>query len=60
MDFPFLLKREMELQVTLIPVLPEENQGRLYRITSFKEVNTEEWEGNSSLNLLDPAELTQN
>ena len=47
-----------ELQVTLIPVLPEENQGRLYRITSFKEVNTEEWEGSSSLNLLDPAELT--
>ncbi len=49
-----------ELQVTLIPVSPGENQGHLYRITSFQEVNTKEWEGSHSLNLLDPAELTQN
>ena len=61
-DYGFSIPFEegKELQVTLVPVLPEENQGRLYRITSFKEVNTEEWEGSSSLNLLDPAELTQN
>lgn len=56
--FSIPLEKGKELQVTLIPVLPAENQGHFYRITSFQEVNTEEWEGSNSLNLLDPDELT--
>lgn len=42
-----------ELKVTLIPCLPDENEGRLYKITCFKTVSTTEWEGESSLNLMD-------
>ena len=56
--FSIPLEKGKELQVTLVPVLPAENQGHFYRITSFQEVNTEEWEGSNSLNLLDPDELT--
>lgn len=51
---------EKELQVILIPGLPEENQGHFYKITSFKEITTEEWEGKNSLHLLDPDQLTKN
>lgn len=58
--FSIPVEEGKELQVTLVPVLPEENQGHLYRITSFQEVNTEEWEGSNSLRLLDPSKLTEN
>lgn len=41
------------LYVTLTPCLPSENDGVLYKITSFQEVNTEEWENDSTLKLME-------
>lgn len=42
-----------ELHVTLVPCLPSENNGILYQITSFQEVNTEHWENDSTLKLME-------
>lgn len=41
-----------ELHVTLVPFQPED--GKLYRITSFREVRTEDWENDSTLKLMEP------
>ena len=58
-QFSIPFGEEKALQVTLVPVLPSQNQGPLYRITEFKQVNTGEWEDKSSLDLMDPEELGQ-
>lgn len=58
-DFSIPIEGEKALQVTLVPVSPEENEGQLYRVTSFKQVSTGDWEDKSSLNLLDPNALSE-
>lgn len=45
---------EKELQVTLQACMPGENSGSLYRITSFSQISTKEWEDKSTLNLVKP------
>ena len=59
-SFSIPFEEGKELQVTLVPYLPSENQGHLYRITAFQEVTTKELKGSNSLDLLDPAELSEN
>ena len=59
-DFSIPFGEGKALKVSLTPALPEENQGRFYRLTCFKEVNTEEWEDKSTLHLLDPSGQTEN
>lgn len=45
---------EKELQVELYACDPQENSGSLYRITSFTQITTKEWEDKSTLNLMKP------
>lgn len=54
-DFTFSVPSSdtSELHVTLVPCLPSENDGALYRITSFQEVSTEHWENDSTLKLME-------
>ncbi len=51
-SFSIPVSNTSELQVVLVPCLPSENNGTLYRITTFKEVRTKQWENDSTLQLL--------
>lgn len=42
------------LEVSLISTSPEENDGKLYRITRYAKVSTADWEGDDTLNLMKP------
>lgn len=51
-SFSIPISDTSELQVVLTPCLPSENEGGLYRITTFQEVRTKQWKNDSTLQLL--------
>lgn len=51
-SFSIPISDASELQVVLTPCLPSENEGGLYRITTFQEVRTKQWKNDSTLQLL--------
>ena len=42
------------LEVSLLSTVPEDNDGKLYRITRYAKVSTADWEGDDTLNLMKP------
>lgn len=50
-DFSIPITDSSELQVVLKPCNPSENDGSLYRITTFQEVRTKQWENDDTLQL---------
>lgn len=49
--FSVAITDSSELQVVLKPCEPSENNGSLYRITTFREVRTKQWENDNTLQL---------